>query len=289
MNRVIAVSLLVGGLVACKSDQDIILTIDGSIATTAGDFDDVAAPFNRMVVAHDDYEGLISTATWDDEYDAANIRLKVEDLIGEGNDIANHQLVVVASGTRGLGARAYNGLEPDDRFVADEDALARTRALVKRGGVLMTTDWAYDLPEQAWPDFVDYLGDDNAFDDAQTGEIADVTATVAEQELADALGMEQLVLRYDFSNWGVIESVDDDVTVWLRGDVQYRLRDGSGVMSLPDVPLLVSFQPEGGDKGTVVVSTFHLDAQTPAVIEEILRTVLGDLDEQADAPVEPIQ
>ena len=32
-----------------------------NVAVTAGDFDDVAEPLNRMVVDHDTYEGIIST------------------------------------------------------------------------------------------------------------------------------------------------------------------------------------------------------------------------------------
>lgn len=277
---------LLGG---CPPEYDVIPSITGSIAVTAGDFDDVQQPFNRMVVNTEAYEGLIASATWDDEYNPANNALKVEDLLGEGNDITEHQLLVIASGTRGLGKRQYNGLEPDDDFIGDENALSRVRAKVIGLGIIMMTDWAYDLAEQTWPDFVDYLGDDADFDAAQTGEIGTVTARVTDERLSDALGTEEIALRYDFSNWAVIEAVDEDkVTVWLRGDVTYRVRDGEGTESLTDVPLLVSYQPEGADKGTIIVSTFHLDAQTPQVTDDILRVVVGNFEDQSHEPVDPL-
>ena len=142
--------LLMGA--GCTIDTPLTPMIDGSIAVTAGDFDDVQQPFNRMVVRTQAYEGLISSATWDDQYDPANNALKVEDLIGQGNDIVNHGLIVFASGTRGLGARSYDGLEADDKFVADADAKARVTRSVSVGSVLLMTDWAYDLAERTWPD-----------------------------------------------------------------------------------------------------------------------------------------
>jgi hypothetical protein len=274
----------------CKPENNLTPMIDGSIAITAGDFDDVQQPFNRMVVNTEGYEGLISSATWDDDYNPANNSLKVEDLIGLGNDIVEHQLVLFASGTRGMGKRQYNGLQPDDQFVADPNVASQLQAKVGGMGVLVMTDWAYDLAEQAYPDYVEYLGDDTDYDAAQTGEIGNVTATVTDERLAEAIGAETAVLRYDFSNWAVIEGVDEDkVTVWMRGDVTYRVRDGEGgTQSLTDVPLLVSYQPEGLEKGSVVVSTFHFDAQTPELTDQILRVVVGNFEEQAYAPVDPL-
>jgi hypothetical protein len=252
-------------LVGCIEYEPGTPFLEGSVAVTAGDFDDVQTPFDRMVVNSEAYEGLIASATWDDDYEAANHALKVEDLIGPGNDIARHGLVVFASGTRGFGNRSYAGLEADDRFLVDPDARARVQARVATQGTVMLTDWTYDLAEQIWPDSVDYAGDDDVFDAAQIGPLGDITARVTDDRLADALGTDVIVLRYDFSNWAVIEDVDADATVWLRGDIG----------ELSNVPLLVSFRPEGADGGTVVVATFHLDAQTPDVTDEVLRTVVG--------------
>jgi hypothetical protein len=278
----------IGVLGGCTGEQEFILTTGGSIATTAGDFDNVGAPFDRMVIDHDEYEGLISTATWSTDYNPDNEALKVEGLLGSDNQLVNFGTAFIASGTRGLGLREYNGLDPDDQFLIDPDSAGRVKAFVTRKGHLVATDWAYDLVEQTWPDAIEFFGDDTVYDDAQVGEIQTVSAEITNDGLAEALGMDHLAVNYDFSNWSVIESVDENkVTVLLRGDVTYRVRDGEGTETLTGVPLLVSFQPEGQDKGNVMFSTFHLDAQTPAVIDTLLNTVVAEFDDHSDDPVAP--
>lgn len=250
-----------------------------SIAVTAGDFDQLGAPLDRMNVRHTVYEGLISTATWDPDYEGQNIALKVEALFGDLAEIAGHDALFVASGTRGLGERVYNGLLPDDALVSDPAVVDNVREYAKRGGVLLFTDWTYDLLEAAWPDYVEFLNDDSELDAAQVGEIGTLTASVLEVELESALEADKVALKYDFSNWSVVESVSEDVTVWLAADARYRVQEG-GVMTLAASPMLLSFEPKSG--GRVIYSSFHMDAQTAVVTDQMLRTVVGYFEEGND-------
>lgn len=250
-----------------------------SIAVTAGDFDQLGAPLDRMNVRHTVYEGLISTATWDPDYEGQNIALKVEALFGDLAEIAGHDALFVASGTRGLGERVYNGLLPDDALVSDPAVVDNVREYAKRGGVLLFTDWTYDLLEEAWPDYVEFLNDDTELDAAQVGEIGTLTASVLEVELESALEADKVALKYDFSNWSVVESVSEDVTVWLAADARYRVQEG-GVMTLAASPMLLSFEPKTG--GRVIYSSFHMDAQTAVVTDQMLRTVVGYFEEGND-------
>jgi hypothetical protein len=252
-----------------------------SIAVTVGDFDNLAAPLNRMNVRHMVYEGLISTATWDPDYNGQNVALKVESLFGDESELMSHDAVFVSSGTRGLGERVYNGLLPDDDLVTDSAVVANVQSYVRRGGVLLLTDWSYDLVEAAWPGFVDFVNDDTRLDAAQVGEIGTVTSKVQRSELEAALETDSVALKYDFSNWTVIESVSDEVQVWLSSDARYRVQAG-GLETLSDVPMLISFEPEGS--GRVVYSTFHMDAQTAVITDQILRTVVGYFPENTDEP-----
>jgi hypothetical protein len=272
----------------CRRDDQLVRQLSDSIAVTTGDFDDIVEPLNRMVVARTEYEGLISVATWDDTYEPANVSLKVESLFGDGQELENHGVLFVASGTRGLGNTEYNGVDPDDQFVSDPYVAAEIADFVGRGGVLFATDWAYDLIEAAFPDAIDFLGNDTEFDAAQAGDMGVVQADVLEPALADAIQSDVLATRFDFSNWAVIEGVSDDVTVWLQGDATYRMQDGEGSQEISDVPLLVSFSPSGARNGRVIYASFHVDAQTDAVIDQVLRTVIGDFEERADEPVAPI-
>lgn len=279
---------------ACNPENQIVRPLSGAIAVTAGDFDDIGEPLRRLVVNHETYEGLISVATWDQGYDPDNVALKVEGLLGDEQELDAYGVMFVASGTRGLGLREYNSLDSDDQFVADPFVAEQMQAWVRRGGVLLASDWAYDLVEISYPDAIDFLGDDLVLDGAQRGEIPDnsrhtLEATVTDERLVDAIGQETLSLGYAFSNWAVIEDVDDDVEVWLRGDVTFRNEDGSTGGTLTDVPLLVAFAPEGATGGRIVFATFHIDAQTDSVVDQLLRTVVGDFDEKQDAPVQPIE
>lgn len=238
------------------------------IAVTYGDFDDLTPALDRLSVPHNIYDGIISSPTWS-ELDVAGV--PVENLF-LNNEARLHQSVWVSSGTRGLGATVYNRNDPDDTLLTDDEALKTVRRYLGSRNLLLT-DWAYDLAEQAWPDAVTYYGDDRRFDDAQKGDIGTVLARVTDPVLAEALGMDQLVLEYNFSNWAVITDVGPDTRVWLRGDV--RAWDGEAWEDLSDVPLMVSFEPEG--QGRVVVMTFHANAQPAAVIDTLLTSSLGPL------------
>jgi hypothetical protein len=253
-------------LLAC-SETGLSSNRDPVVATTYGDFDDFTPSLQRLDVAHEAYEGLISNATWSDDPVEG---FAVETLF-DGRRIGA-EAVLVASGTRGFGRTVYNRNDADDAFVGDDRVLDAVEGYVRSGGRLLVTDWSYDLVEQTWPDAIGFSGDDAVLDAAQTGDVATVLARVTEPSLAEALGMDAVVLDYSFSNWAVITDVDPDTTVWLRGDVP--VWTGEAIETLRDVPLLVSFER---GRGTAAVMTFHANAQTPVLTDLLLSHVLGEL------------
>lgn len=269
----------------CQSDRGLFGGDLSSVGVVAGDFDEMAEPLLRMDVAHDVYEGIISVATYDTEWDYENVALKVEGLLRNRNEMGRYDGVFVASGTRGLGAREYNGLDADNHLVSDPAVLEEVRAYVEeRNGTLFVSDWSYDLVEAIWPSAIDFLGDDPIIDDAQRGQIGFVQASVEQEALAEVLGTETLPLEFNYSNWAPIESVGEGTVVWARGDVEYQLDDGAGFATLNDAPLLVSFNPEGG--GHVVFASFHVNAQLDNTMDRLLNTVVGDFSEGPGATVE---
>jgi len=260
-------------LLGCQ-EQDFVGTQGRSIAVVTGDFDDVAEPLDRLLLDHVPYDGIISNAVWDPEYDAATHQLTVEGLFADAGELGQHGWLFVASGTRGLGATVYNGVAPDNQLVDDPAVRDRILDYVARGNTLVVTDWAYDLVEACWPDAMDFLGDDTARDAAQLGEVETVIARVTDARLRETTENAQLSIHYNFSNWAAIHGVSSDVTVWLRGDVHWRNPTDGTTQVLANAPLLVSFVPEDGT-GRVVVATFHLDAQNDPVADEITNTVIG--------------
>ena len=59
---------------------------------------------------------------------------------------------------------------------------------------------------------------------------APVVVDLTDEVLVASLGSSQLEVQFDFGYWTVIEDVASNVTVHMRGDVQYRKDDGSGTI-----------------------------------------------------------
>lgn len=283
--RLVGLGLIVGlGFAGNCRDDTIGGTFVQQVAVTAGDFDDIAAPFKRNDIAHDVFEGIISTATWDEDYNAAAQALKVEDLFlgNEGaGQLRGFGAVFVASGTRGFGARQYNGLDEDNELVNDSRVQDNVERYVTTGGTLFVTDWAYELIETIWPENLEFFGPEPArggdgwenLDAAQVGVIVDVTAEITDPDLAEALGVDILSLEYPYSNFVLLEDVGSDVTVYMRGTVSYRPELTAEPLIAEDVPLLVGFETEGG--GNVYYATFHVDAQRAGVMDDLITHLVG--------------
>jgi hypothetical protein len=269
-------------LTGCKQEQGIAPIRIEQVAVAAGDFDRLEDALFRNDIRSEVYEGYINSPVYDVDEDASYgvSPLQVEKLFTELNKdgdplLFTYDALFLNSGVRGLGEYVYNDVETDDALVTDADVVGITKRFVARNRTLVVSDWAYDLVEATWPDKVTFLGEHEGFDSAQRGTSASVVATVTDKALKEALGTDQLEVFYDFSYWTVMESVGAGVDVHLRGDVEYRADDGSGTAYLQNVPLLVSFDYEGG---RVILSSFAWRAQRQQVADTILLTMIEGLD-----------
>jgi hypothetical protein len=275
-------------LAACTPEQEFHEIPIDAIAVSSGDYDRMEALLLRQLVNYQLYEGYIVGATYEPEIEPDDIILEVEGLFASDDELDNFGAVFVNSGTRGLGAWVYNGVDPDDALVTDPAVIDNVKSFVSRGGALVVSDWAYDLVEACWPDAITFVGDEAVLDDAQRGARGSVQAMVHDLALVDALGQNVVSVSYDFSHWAVMASVGSEVEVILSGDVRYRASESDGEAELEDVPLLVAF-PHGA--GTVYFSTFHWHAQSSAVADTILFSVVDGLypggGEEADTGAGP--
>ncbi|MBN2798317.1 MAG: hypothetical protein JXX28_04155 [Deltaproteobacteria bacterium] len=260
-------------LAACTQDNGLTRKPMDQVAVITGDFDDVREPLKRLVIRHDLFDGLISTATWDEDYNPDRT-LTAEGLLASADALDAYDAVLLASGTRGLGLRQYNGVADDSFFLTDSDVIDRVRSYGDRGHGLLVTDWAYDLVEAAWPELVDFAGEDSVPDRAQCGQIGEVTGRVVDARLVQALGTDTVALSFNFSNWAVMEAAGDEATVWIEGDVRCVFAGTGEELVLTGAPLLVSRESA---LGGVVVSSFHLDAQRDGFVDAMLMEILGDL------------
>jgi len=276
-------------LASCGSDQTLISQPVDTVAVTTGDFDYVAAPLDYLIVDHDSFGGLISSASWSSNYDPDAVSLKVEGLFSSLENMQFYDVIFVASGTRGFGDRIYNGIDPDDTFVGDPAVVENIREYVRTGGILVATDWAYDLVQAAWPDAVDFLSAGKGFDTAQRGILTSLTANVVNDSLANALDTSSVAISFNFSDWAVMKAASsENTTTFMTGDIQYRDttelgQTGGTTQSISGAPLLISHSPENAG-GKVIFSSFHFDAQNREIMDVILTNVVATF-EKSDATV----
>ncbi len=276
---------LVAALIACTPDQGFAEQSYEMIAAVTGDFDAVEQNLGRLLVPYQLYEGYTSGPVYGDG--AEGMLLKSEGLFTgeteEGRELFLYDAVFVNSGTRGFGEYVYNGIDPDDSLATDEVVIGNVRDYVEAGGVLVVSDWAYELIELAWPDRLDFYGDDTLLDAAQAGSVGRYQARAGSDLALEAIGGQDASLVYDFSRWTVIEAVGEGVEVHLSADIRYRISDAEGEGDLPEVPLLVSFT-EG--QGLVVFSSFSWVAQSAPLADGLLSALVEGLPVGADTGTE---
>ena len=280
-------------LIGCNSDQDIKELRWEELALVSGDFDNMGESLYRMGINYTEFEGFISQAVYNTEIDPDANVLTVEYLLAgqddSGRPIMNqYDAVFLNSGTRGLGDVTYNSVEEDNGLVSDQMVIDNILTYTSGGRSLVVSDWSGDLIEAVWPDKIQFVNETTCdappcWDSAQMESSTSVIANVVDEDLQIQLASDSVTLGFDFSYWTVMESVSEDVDVYLRGDVEYRLSASEGYGTLEDVPLLVGFDAGGG---RVIFSSFHWIAQNSAVTDTILLHVASGLSPKIQAVVE---
>lgn len=281
-------TLMMLSLIGCNSEQEIKALRWDDVALVSGDFDHMGASLVRMGIDYTEFEGFISQAVYNPELDSDSFQLTVEYLLeGEtesGGLVMNeYDVLFINSGTRGLGELEYNSMDEDNTFVSNPQIAENLYSFTSKGHSLVLSDWAGDLVEAAWPDAIQFAREGNCepdsdgngcWDVGQSGVSTSVVARVTDDLLQQQLGTDAVTLQFDFTYWTVMEAVADDVDVYLRGDIEYRLSDSEGYATLEDVPLLVGFNAGGG---RVIFSSFHWHSQNADLADTIMLRVAEGL------------
>lgn len=283
MRHLLVLALL---LSACD-DGDTLRALDfGRTAIITGDFDTVEQLIqevgNTTQVQADIrvYDGYITGPHFEHDIEVTEaFEGTVEDLLRMDvfAGLASYKTVFFSDGMRGTNIRQYNGVQEDDHLVVDGTVIQNVREAAASGSNLYFSDWTYDLMERAWPDFVDWVGDDEQIDDAQRGQADIVVARVVDQGLADFMEVpvgSELEVEFNYGVWAVPESVSSDVTVLVEADVWIDDATTGQPTLLADTPLVFSANTEGG---TVVFTAFHNEAQISDGARDVLRYELGQL------------
>lgn len=206
------------------------------------------------------------------------------DFLSNATAMSEYDVVLINCGN------LYNQMKPIDVFGQliypfGDQFPAITAALqqfVAQGGSLYTSDWASPFFEMAFPDIIDFYGDDTDMEAARNGYAPQlIQATVQSQTLQTTLGANSASIDFPHTppavyndHWVVAESVDPSATVHLSGDAQLCQNDAcqSGGAMQSGAPLLVSKTEAGG--GTVIFTSFHNHSDDAAPISAETETIL---------------
>lgn len=198
--------------------------------------------------SYDSIEDIITSLGY--TYDT----ISVSDL-GSSTLIATYEIIFI-----NCGASDISSLTSTDAEVTN------LRTFVEDGSSLYTSDWAYWPTELAWPNYIDFYGNDLSNGSPMVGNSQSITAEVVDSTLQTVLGATSVDLTYDLGSWVVIDGASADATTLLRSDGHISI---SGGRVLTNEALAVSFQPETGS-GLVIYTTFHNEAQITSDMENIL-------------------
>ncbi len=191
----------------------------------------------------------------------------VNQLIGNYATLAQYDIVFLNCGVGDKSFVGRGGLFP---ISVNQAAIANLRRFVTEGGSVYSSDWAYNIIEVVWPDFVRFAGNDASPDSAKLGAAPfDIDANIVDGPLAIAMGTSSIELHYPLLEWAVMQDVSPQTNVYVRGDA--RLMSGT---TLSNVPHTVAFRPGAG---RVLFTSFHQEPGINPQMQRALQLLIFEL------------
>jgi hypothetical protein len=227
-----------------------------SLAVIGGSYDHIEGILDRL--------GLRYDMKGDDGLDPDRAALFLSDF----QAMKNYDIIFINCG--GLASMIF---DPVIAFYPGDFA-GNLRRFVEEGGSLYVSDQSYTFVEKAFPDMINFIGDDNELLAAAVGWAPQtIAATVASPVLRTLLGRDTAEIEFPedpylgISNmsWIVAEGVGATSVAHLTGDAEtmdiVNFENMGAGPTQPDSPLLVTLEmPNGG--GTVIYTAFHNERQT---------------------------
>ncbi len=233
-------------------DQCAITSPEVKIAVVTGQYDHVENVLNDIGVDSanvDIYQGANFSSTW------------VSDLLDDYATLSQYDIVFLNCGLDD-GDFAFS-------FTLDQTAVANIRQFVTEGGSVYASDWAYSIVERAWPDEIDFYGNDAIIGSAKTGNtVTGLPGVIVDSNLAAGMGSTSIALDYPLIDWVAMQAVAPDVTVYITADAP--LTD----TTLTDVPHTVGFN---AGAGRVLYTSFHQEPGVNQQQERVLQLLMFEL------------
>ncbi len=235
------------------------------IAVLWGQWDELEGLLDQLGLAHDFYE-------FSDEFfdDVPKEDIEAYQLLTDKEKLAAYDILFFDCGSAALG------------WVKNQEIGENLAWFVLQGGSMYASDLSWAYIEAAFPDAIDFYGDDDLPGTAMASDgpqqvdgHQDVPATVVDTVLQQYLGASTFTAKYGPGPLIAVDAPGPDTTVHVQGIVQIINPDQTpGWPPPPDTiphagPFVLSFQP-GPTAGRVVYTTFHNDEQADELITKIL-------------------
>ena len=222
---------------------------DVRIAVITGEFDNIGAILSGMDLEFDTYGG-----SWSGDY---------LDLLLDPEDLAEYDIVFFNCGIS------------DSWTPYQIEVSENIEQFVQAGGSIYASDWAYFFFETAFPDLIDFVGDDAVYVSETTGgpppavgARGRIDADIYDANMMAVIGSNRADLNYDLDGWVVPISTLSTAEVMVRGDAR-TYTEGT----LSNVPLAVKVVRGG----TAIFTTFHNERQLTIDMERLLEEIILNL------------
>lgn len=243
----IVVQLDTPGEVLALAEEECLDPGSVEIAVVTGEFDNIEAILSQLGLEYDRYNGV------------SNQYLS---LLQDPAKMAQYDIIFFNCGMSSSWMADYSTVS------------ANVAGYVRQGGSIYASDWAFSIFEAAFPDEIDFYGNDSNPGEATVGAAGNIQADVVDPTFAAALGRSSASLRYDLDSWAVPVSKASAVDVLLQGDAQVFDLWSWSFETVRDAPLAVRVE-EGS--GVAIYTSFHNENQITVDMETLLEEIIYSL------------
>jgi len=144
---------------------------------------------------------------------------------------------------------------------------------VREGGSIYTSDWAFGIFEAAFPDAVDFYGNDS-FEDVIVGVAGNIRADVIDPNFRTILGSNVADLRYDLDSWAVAVSAGSNADILIQGDAQTFDWWTFSYDTVRSAPLALRISR---GEGRAIYTSFHNENQITVDMQKLLEEIILSL------------
>jgi hypothetical protein len=142
-----------------------------------------------------------------------------------------------------------------------------------KGRSVYASDWASEVIRIAFPNRINFLGNESTFGAARVGAAnANAAATILDSGLMETVGTSEISVNFNYNIWSVLEpmsSQPSDLYIMVKSNI---VLEGGG--QLNNSPVVVRFD---NGEGRVVFTSPHHESQLTSDLADLLNYMVFEL------------